>query len=362
MKLYKLETGNTDALLDILSEINHKDEYRSVLVLLCDESSFDREKISEYLTGYSKSIVGGIYPELINGSSLLKDGALIVALKKEIKTHYVDSIDDISKIEIEKETKSIMFFFDGLNRENDLMIEEVYLNLGNSYNYIGGGAGSLSFVEKPCVISNKGILQGTTLIVETSAMSSIGVAHGWEEIGPSLRVKSDGRYVINQLDYKPAFDTYRDILAKYTGKKITKENFFEIAKFHPFGIFKFDGEFIVRDPIKLEKDGIISIGVVPDESFIKILSGDSEKLISAARKAKKHCDDNFDSTKEGFTFVVDCISRALSLGDEFHKEAAEFDEKKTFSIGILSLGEIANMGSEFLDIYNKTVVVSKIED
>lgn len=362
MNLITELTGKTMSLIEELERISADSQFKSALVLIADETPYDRETLNQYFQGYSLNVFGGIFPQLIYGGKAMDFGAVILPLKQESYSHYVKDGQEIESISLKNDTKSIFVFFDGLFRENDKIIEEIYLNLGNQYNYIGGGAGSLSFESKPCVISNKGILTNEAVIVETSKLSSVGVAHGWEEIGPSLRVKSDGRYLLKKLDYKNAFDVYKEILEEHAGKKITEDNFFEIAKFHPFGIYKPGGEIVVRDPILLEGGDIVSIGVIPDESFVRVLSGDNQKLIDAAYKAKKICDTDFKGSSDGFSFVVDCISRVLSLGEQFEAEARAFADSEMPVLGILSLGEIANMGSEYLEIYNKTVVVSKIED
>ena len=59
-------------------------------------------------------------------------------------------------------------------------------------------------------------------------------------------------------------------------------------------------------------------------------------------------------------FLIDCISRALFLGDDFIDEIKAVSEANTPMIGALSLGEIANNGREYLEFYNKTCVVGML--
>jgi hypothetical protein len=48
------------------------------------------------------------------------------------------------------------------------------------------------------------------------------------------------------------------------------------------------------------------------------------------------------------------------MGDAFQNEIAQIQGNEELN-GILSLGEIANSGDTYLEIYNKTVVLAKWE-
>ena len=47
------------------------------------------------------------------------------------------------------------------------------------------------------------------------------------------------------------------------------------------------------------------------------------------------------------------------MGDKFHEELEEISGGNDNTIGALSIGEIANSGDDYLEFYNKTIVVSK---
>ncbi|HEY8905633.1 MAG TPA: FIST C-terminal domain-containing protein, partial [Rhodoferax sp.] len=59
-------------------------------------------------------------------------------------------------------------------------------------------------------------------------------------------------------------------------------------------------------------------------------------------------------------FFIDCISRVLFLGPDFPKEMVAVNTGQPL-IGALTLGEIANNGSDFLEFFNKTAVVGLID-
>ena len=62
------------------------------------------------------------------------------------------------------------------------------------------------------------------------------------------------------------------------------------------------------------------------------------------------------------TLLIDCVSRALFLEDNFAQEVGAICEKYVPLIGVLSLGEISNSGKDYMEFYNKTCVVGILED
>jgi hypothetical protein len=192
--------------------------------------------------------------------------------------------------------------------------------------------------------------------------SSIGVSHGWTYVSGPYKVTESTRNVIRTLNWQPAFDVYRSVIDPMIEQPLSQENFFDFAKRHPLGIARVNAENIVRDPILVGDDGsLICVGEVLEESHIDILHGDPESLINAARQASTLSRQSFHGASEDtLTFVVDCISRVLFLGDEFENELQAISGGGAM-IGALTLGEIANNGQDYLEFYNKTVVVGLLE-
>jgi hypothetical protein len=62
------------------------------------------------------------------------------------------------------------------------------------------------------------------------------------------------------------------------------------------------------------------------------------------------------------TLVIDCVSRALFLGDRFGEELEAVREEPHPQIGFLSLGEIGASGDDFMEFLNKTIVVASLAE
>jgi hypothetical protein len=135
-----------------------------------------------------------------------------------------------------------------------------------------------------------------------------------------------------------------------------EDNFFDIAKGYPFGISKIGTEKIVRDPISEEGGKLVCVGNVKDGDYVDILHGEKDGLVSAVKIAYSEGSGKLESDVK-FTLFIDCISRVLYLEDSFQEELDAVATKDSILVGALTLGEIANTGSDYLEFYNKTAVV-----
>ncbi len=348
-------------------------EVKSVLIMACDENDFTKDSIDHTLKKSSKEVFGGIFPEIIYYKEKLSKGTIFAGLTKEANIVEITNLSDLEsdfESELEKkaekisESKTLFVFVDGLAKRISSLIEALFNTYGLGYNYIGGGGGSLSFIQKPCIFSNNGLLMDSAVIVGMDINSGIGVNHGWETISRAYKVTESDKNVIKTLDWEPAFQVYRKDVEKHSKKKFTDTNFFDIAKGYPFGLSKIGTEKIVRDPISLgEDDSLICVGEVPEGGYINILFGEEESLVRAAHDALLSSKDAFGpSTGSKTTLFIDCISRVLFLGDNFGKELEVVHEDNVPMIGALTIGEIANSGSDYLEFYNKTSVIALLED
>jgi hypothetical protein len=156
---------------------------------------------------------------------------------------------------------------------------------------------------------------------------------------------------------------YKNIVAAHSGKVLTKENFFDIAKAYPFGMNKLNNEMVVRDPIAVTEDNeIVCVGEVPPDSIVNVLNGNKESLISAAKDASQAAEESYSGKSSGKAmFLIDCISRVLFLDEYFQEELMAVYQDDCPLFGVLSVGEIANTGRSFLEFYNKTTVAAILE-
>jgi hypothetical protein len=101
------------------------------------------------------------------------------------------------------------------------------------------------------------------------------------------------------------------------------------------------------------------VGDIDKSSIVYILKGENEALVKAAGDAAEEAVSKQDSLHN--IFVIDCISRTLVLENDFEKELAfiaeHIPDDDITMLGVLSVGEIANVNEGYIDFYNKTCVI-----
>jgi hypothetical protein len=363
-----ITTTNTT---EIVSAISDHVNGNAALLSIGEHTDLDLDELISSLNKEGLTFMGGLFPKVIHGNSILDKGIVINTLN-DIETLFV--IENISaknysipKVNFkENQDYSLFTYVDGLTSNISHYLSKLYENYGMQTNYFGGGAGSLSLEQKPCVFSNNGIFKDAAVVCIMKMASKIGVRHGWSKVeGPFIVTKAEGN-VIKEINWQNPFNVYKEVVEKHSGKTFTDDNFFDIAKGYPFGILKEDAECVVRDPLMVnESNELVCVGELEDNMVVDILNGNESSLINAAKIAAE--DSVRQATKPRKAILIDCISRILFLEDNFEKELNTITEtiKKPYpdiSIGgALTLGEISSYGEGFLEFYNKTVVVGLFE-
>jgi len=346
----------------VLTEFDANPDINGLFVLSAANDAPVSSDIDDILEDISTPIFGGIFPEVVYEGKTQKGGVVVLGLHVTPDITTIMPDDDTINLERSQSAadETMFVFVDAYADESENFINKLFNAYGVGYNYLGGGAGTLDDDRQLCLLTNEGLINDAAVVARIPRKSNIGVKHGWTEIGGPFEITTaDGR-TVHSIDRRPAYEVYSEIVERETGKYIDRENFFEIAKSHPFGISRLGGEQIVRDPFEVDEDGSLTcFGDLPEGEFVHILEGDPESLIDAAENAYETAAERNPGDTVLFTF--DCISRAQYLDDAFNKELAAVSNNRD-SVGALTIGEVANDGQGHLDYYNKTAVVGEIVD
>ncbi len=346
-----------------LKKFENDPDIQTVLILSSD-IKFDTSFYNPILQNASVDIMGGVFPEILYEGKRRREGLLMIGFKAKIHYSIIEKLDEEQVNKrlsqdfegIDPFGKSFFIFIDCLINEKSTLFDGLYNNFGTIPKYIGGGTGSLDFKSFPTIFSNKGILENVAMVAVMELEASIGVAHGWEAITEPLKVTEASGNKIISINWRPAMEVYREVLEKHAGKELNFDDFLATAKCYPFGISKLDNEMVVRDPYQ-EEDGIIyTLDNIEQGSHVAILYGNIESLIEGAEKAYKMAFKEKNKQPSSEVLLIDCISRVLFMNEEFDKEMENLDPNKN-SFGALTLGEIANNGDSYLEVFNKTAVV-----
>jgi hypothetical protein len=365
-------SGTVDQLRAMVAEFEQQPDIRSILIFACDANGFTPHNTDTILKETGLTVFGGLFPQIIYGGSNFSRGTLIVGFWQlpqilvipglsDPGGDYEAVIDDL--YDASRPDKTMFVWVDGLSSRISTLIESLFNIFGLEQNYIGGGAGSLNFEQKPCLFTNNGLLEDCAVLALLDIESGIGVSHGWESVSGPFRVTAADSNVIQALDWEPAFQVYQRVVEDASGTAVTHENFFERAKGYPFGISRLGAEYIVRDPIVVNEDGsLVCVGEVPVESYVDILNGSTQSLVAASSQARRLAEESYTGpNSDSLIIFIDCISRVLYLQEDFDQELGAVYTAGDRMVGALTLGEIANSGRDYLEFYNKTAVVGIFE-
>lgn len=362
-------SGTEHGLARILNLLCDDPATGGILVLACDGNGFTPDLIDPILTTVKKPIIGGVFPYVLYGTSHHRLGTVAIGFPGMF---HVGVVTDLSKRATDIDSVMSQLFdptalgraatmvamADGLSTAVSKLVDLLFATFGMSLNFIGGGAGSLSLKQSPCILTGEGMLADAAALALTQRRSSIGVSHGWSAISEPLRVTASDGNIVDSLDGRPALDAYAEIVEAHSGHPLPAENFFDTAKAYPLGITRLGGELIVRDPLRLQGTSLVCVGEVQVGSFVRVLHGTPAKLIAAACAAR---DEALLGARDlddvSISLFIDCVSRVLFLGDQFGDELAQVYSEGVPLVGALTIGEIANSGREYLEFYNKTAVV-----
>ncbi len=372
MVLIRSDTSaDVDALSRLLQEVAAAPDVGLIVVLACDANGFTPAALDPLLRACTKPLIGGIFPQILEGTQVYQQGTIVAGLRCRATVTTIERLEQSApdfeariggKLkEFEQGRGTLLVFADGWTTRICALIDALFNTFGLDLDYLGAGAGSLSQRRSPCIMTNDGLLSDAAVLALTDIGAGIGVSHGWTPISQAYKVTEADRNTLISLDWRPAFEVYREIVEAHSGRSFEGAEFFDLAKAYPFGIAKLDNEMIVRDPFIHDGARIVCVGDVPRGTYVNVLHGDTDSLIVAAGRARALAQASYRGvTSEPSLLFIDCVSRVLFLQEAFTREIAAVDTGLPL-IGALTLGEIANSGRECLEFYNKTSVVGLLD-
>ncbi|GAA4492742.1 FIST signal transduction protein [Pseudaeromonas paramecii] len=371
MKLFFSPRTDLECVAQALGQMSVEPGLRGILMLTAEGNHYDLAQLDALLQHSPIPIFGGIFPYVLYEEVQYSTGVILLGLCCPLQLAVLPQQrlqdEDISRYlpplpRLAGEQRAMLLtFIDGFGHRIHPLIQELFNHYGLELNYIGGGCGSLSMESGPCVITPQGVLQDAAVLVLCQAASGIGVAHGWESISGAFKVTASQEGLLQGLDWMPAWTVYQEVVEQHAGVRISEENFFEIAKAYPLGIAKLGSELVIRDPVRLQGDALLCVGEVRKGAYVHVMHGGTNTIIQAARHARDMAVRELGQADAEIMLFVNCVSRSLFLGAEFHRELQAVSLPGTPMIGALTLGEIANSGRDYLEFFNKTSVVGLIK-
>lgn len=230
--------------------------------------------------------------------------------------------------------------------------------------WAGGGSGDNLGRSRAVQLAEGRVRRDCVVVVAVDLPSRVGagVQHGWQPYGPSAMVTRASGVVAEELEYRSAFDVYRDA-AVARGMTVDEASFTSFAMMHPLGIPQAGQEYLIRDPVSIEPGGgLRCVGEVPDGALVRFMRAEHDAVVEAAGRAAALAREGLRGGITG-ALVFDCVSRYLILGDAFGDELAAYRGSlgpAVPMIGCLTYGEVGAFGDRVPQFHNKTSVVVAI--
>ncbi len=243
--------------------------------------------------------------------------------------------------------------------------------LGLEFPIIGGAAGDNFKFEKTFVIHNQYVYSGAVVMLGLTkeAKIGVGVRHGWMPVGsPRTVTKSEGARIY-EFDHKPAMSLYEDYFGE-DSLELRTTTLAKLAITYPIGIrVPSQQEMLIRDPLKVNKDGsIVCAAEVPQGSEIQLMVGSKEEAIEAAKQAALQAVKDLNGAQPGAILIFNCIARNKLFGEDVGQEISAIHQAIGIQVplaGFYTYGEIAPIqgsthaiGACASEFHNETVVVA----
>ncbi|WP_419771385.1 MAG: FIST C-terminal domain-containing protein [Candidatus Marinarcus sp.] len=350
MKIVALYFENIDLFLEHCG--NHPSDY---VLLVASNTQLDLKKFNHV----NVNVYGALFPQIIFNKTLYDTGLIAIEINSSMNVHFIKSMQENSLLERNfQNVKSVIAVIEGLSQHSEEFLQELFEKIDIDTNIIGGGAGVKGETSKAVIFDKEKFYHDGAILIALIHNITLGVQHGWSYLqGPFIVTESE-KNIVKKIDYKPAFEVYKEVIEKDCGIEINEQNVADVLNNYPLGVLKYEGEQIVREPISVSNGELVLVGNITNNALVNVLKGKNRHLLNAVKVASN------DALKENCELVIvfDCTTRENFLEEKFEEELDIIFKKAKSStlIGAVTLGEIANDGNRYIHFLNKTCVIGGI--
>ena len=315
--------------------------------------------------------LGAVFPQVIAGKQRSDSGFVAASLDSfappvllqggDLRALSASPGAASSRLECEETTMMVLADADRLDVAT--LMKRLHRHFGNRYRYLGGGAGTRDGASVPCVFTAEhGLHDSAMALGFFRGPSAVHAGHGWRRaIGPVVATKTSNDTIV-ELNWRPAYQVYRELIRQSTGTQISDLPFGEVGLKYPLGMIKEDIEDLVRVPLRVTADGgLVVIGGVPAHSVLHILSGVAGDLLAAAARSARQCATSLGGAAR-HKVIFDCVTRPDFLKEQYATELHSIRDGLLQAgsgepIGVLARGEVCGMAGGMPEWLNKTTVI-----
>ena len=342
----------------------------------------EKEKVSvlqEACARRKVPLVGGIFPALVQDGYFLTSGVWLLCFRKmphfalydNLPTEAAEAGRAAEKIANDIRAQidhipdlTLFMLFDAMVPNIGTLLDSLYLHLANRVHYAGVSAGSETFQPMPCLFDRERITQNGVLLLLLREHKGAILEHGYQtNLHTSYATSTNGN-CISQIDWRPAFEVYRELVHEHYGEEVTAENFYQYGVHFPFGIMRANHHVVVRIPVKLTEDGaLFCVGEVPANSVLTLLKAPTVRAVETLHNLTEGLRALNGEVTDTEILLFYCAGRRLHLGIPMATTELEAFAGLTHAsqiAGALSLGEIGGSTVHGYPLFhNATLVASR---
>jgi len=290
--------------------------------------------------------------------------------KTKIKTTQIDivlnnNLDELGKkIKddlLSDDLKSILILSEGSFVNGTELINELIKQTNKSIPIFGGLAGDEFSFERTVVGLNADATSGKIVAIGfygNHIHFGFGSEGGWGDFGPEREVTKSEKNVLYKIGDRFALDLYKEYLGKYAEELPGSSLYFPLSmKETP------NSESVVRTILAIneENKSMTFAGNIPQGSFVRLMKGNTDKLIDASSKAALKIGVK-PSQSTQLALLVSCVGRRIVLGDRVEEELEVVKDvfgDKTILCGFYSYGEISpTLKNVACELHNQTMTIA----
>jgi hypothetical protein len=311
-------------------------------------------------------VLGAVFPALVHDGAFAREGAWLVRLEEVPRHALVEGIGGTAREGARRiaralaplpdgESPLLVVLFDALVPDVATIVDELYLELADAVRYVGARAGSETFTSIPCVFDGERCVAGGALAMLLPAPARAALEHGYAAPDDAVAATSTAGNRVASIDWRPAFDVYRERVRARFGVELDRESFYRWAVHYPFGIVLANGATVVRIPSALGEDGsVMCVGEVPEGALLVVLDAPAPGTTATVEQLRERLAPEADA----LPLVFYCAGRRMHLGDAAVAELATLGaELGAPPAGALSLGEIGAASGGFYPLFHNAALI-----
>lgn len=332
-----------------------------LLALLPEAEKVQLPILQEICRQRGVALLGGIFPALVVDERFVTEGVWLMRFK-QMPPHFLidglafecaDCIDRISRAVRKGLTElpadgvkpTLFLLFDSMVPNIASLLDGIYLDLANRVEYAGVNAGSETFQPMPCLFDGEKVVGNGVLGLLLPGGSAPILEHGFIPPQRAMTATSTQGNRIESIDWRPAFEVYREIISTEYQIDLNPDNFYQYAVHFPFGILRANGDVVVRIPVALTEDGgLYCVGEIPENAMLVLLQAPAAGANGCVERLVANLHAANGAIENGHLLTFYCAGRRMHLGAAAEQElrALHSVARSATMAGALSLGEIGS--------------------